>query len=898
MRKTALLTAIALASAAISSAQGSGGFVGVANGALTLNNAPFRFGGTNSYALMQESQTVVEQVLGTAAANHFTGLRMWGFTDVASSANTSFYLQNFSGGSPQFNDGVNGLANVDYAIYKAGQLGLKLIVTLTNNWTDYGGMDTYSEARGLQYHDQFYTDPTVIQWYENWVSHVLNHVNTISGVAYKNDPTIMIWELANEPRCQGSGTASGGLPSSGTCNPQSIVSWISTVSAFLKSIDSNHLVAIGDEGFFCNSAGVPASLNICYAGVDSVAFSQVPGVDVVGFHLYPDTWSQTAAWGEQYITQHIVSAKAVGKPVYMGEFGILEGNIRNSLYDDYTNLILQNGGSGALFWDLLAGQPSPANSEALSSFDLEAGSPILSTVGNFAQTMAGQGTAFPPVAGDQWAQGVFGDPVTLNPMGNAVAFGGASIDPKTIDLDPNTPGVQSSISVYAGTFAVVGQSVQFTPSSGFNGVSICPYTLSDTKGSVSNVAYLIVTVPASPTGTAELESFETGTDGWGALAESYAIGTVSQTTAFHTDGSYGLAANVTQKGWFGAQLSSPVDLTGRPSMSVDVQLSAAGLSGIAFQSGAGAVWCQNATLPTVPANTTTTVTLQLQASQLQCFPSTGSPTLSDVTALYVWLPNIGTDYIDNLRAAPVTTPPPPPTLPTISSVSNSAGYQAGAASGSYFSIYGNSFLPANAAPTFWSGWIVNGNLPASLGGISVTIGGQAAYLYYASPTQINAVAPLLTPGPAQVVVTTSAGNSAPFSITAANAQPAFFPWPGGFAVATHLDYSYAVPNGTFSVTTKPASPGETIVLWGTGFGNTTPLAPVGQEVPPSSYAVSGVSVTIGNTPAQVYGTALAPGLAGLYQVAIQVPASLPGGTYNLVATVNGVQSPPLSFAVQ
>jgi len=129
-------------------------------------------------------------------------------------------------------------------------------------------------------------------------------------------------------------------------------------------------------------------------------------------------------------------------------------------------------------------------------------------------------------------------------------------------------------------------------------------------------------------------------------------------------------------------------------------------------------------------------------------------------------------------------------------------------------------------------------------------------------------------------------------------QPAFFPWPGNYAVATHLDYSYAVPNGTFSVPTKAASAGETIVLWGTGFGNTTPLAPIGQVVPPAAYSVSGVTVMIGNTPATVYGTALTPGYAGLYQVAIQVPASLATGTYNLVATVNGVQSAAMNFGVQ
>lgn len=890
MRKTILLLTIAFSPAATAWAQ-TGSFVGVSNGALTLNQAPFRFGGTNSYALMQESQATVDQVLETAAASHFTAMRMWVFDDVSSPS--GFYLQSFAGGTPQYNDSASGLANVDYAIDKAGQLGIKLILTLANNWTDYGGIDQYTSARGLQYHDQFYTDPTVRTWYKNWASHVLNHVNTISGVAYKNDPAIMIWELMNEPRCQGSGPSSGGLPSSSSCTSQTIVNWITDVAAYVKSVDSNHLVAIGDEGFFCNDAGVASNLNICYAGVDSVAFSQVPSVDVIGFHLYPDGWVKDLAWAEQYITQHLASAKTVGKPVYMGEFGLLEGNIRNSVYQDFTNLMFQGGGVGGLFWDIFPGQPAAASAESLSSFDVEAGSPLLATIGNFAQMMsANQSLTFPPVAGDQWAQGTAGAPVTLYPLGNDNTYG-AAIDPSSIDLDPGTPGVQSTFSVSGGTFKVIGQSVQFTPSNGFTGLAQCSYTVADTKGNVSNTAYLSVTVNPSLSSTGVLESFETGTDNWGPILGSF--GTVKQTSAFHTDGSYGLEVDVVVKGWFGLLLPAPLDLTGRTSLSVDVQLSASGVSAIAFQSGSGGVLCQNLNLPTVPANTPTTVTLQLDPSQLNC--PNGTPTYSDVTAIAVWLPNTGTDYIDNFRAAPATGQTGTAGLPTITSVENAASYQAGAASGAYFSIFGSNLAPAGTALT-WSGWIVNSNLPTNLAGTSVTIGGQAAYLSYVSPTQINAVAPGLTAGPAQVVVNTAAGNSDPFGITAATAQPAFFTW-GNYAVATfYPDYTDAVPNGTFGTPTAAAKPGDIVVLWGTGFGNTSPLAPMGQEVPPGAYAISGVTVTIGSAAATVYGTALAPGLAGVYQVAIQVPTSLASGTYPLVATLNGVQSAAVSFAVQ
>jgi uncharacterized protein (TIGR03437 family) len=352
---------------------------------------------------------------------------------------------------------------------------------------------------------------------------------------------------------------------------------------------------------------------------------------------------------------------------------------------------------------------------------------------------------------------------------------------------------------------------------------------------------------------------------------------------------------VTAGGWFGAALSSPVDLAGRPTLSIDLQASVGGSSAIAFQSGAGGVWCQDVVWPTVAANTTTTVTVQLNVPQLQCY--SGSPAFSDITAVWVWLGSPGTFYLDNLRAAAVTTPPTAPVLPTISSVSNSASGQSGAAYGSYFSIYGDNFAPAGSGLVTWSGWVVNGNLPTSLGGVSVTVGGQAAYLYVVSPTQINAVAPGLQAGPAQVVVTTAAGNSAPFSITTQTLQPALFTW-GTYAVATYTDYTYAVPNGTLSVPTVAAKPGDVVVLWGTGFGTTNPAAPIGLEVPPAAYSVPGVTVTIGSAAATVYGAALAPTLAGVYQIAIQVPSSLASGNYPLVATVNGVQSPAVSFGVQ
>lgn len=101
-------------------------------------------------------------------------------------------------------------------------------------------------------------------------------------------------------------------------------------------------------------------------------------------------------------------------------------------------------------------------------------------------------------------------------------------------------------------------------------------------------------------------------------------------------------------------------------------------------------------------------------------------------------------------------------------------------------------------------------------------------------------------------------------------------------------------NGTFSGETVPAKPGEVIVLWGTGFGPTSPEALTGDETPstPTYNTANTVSVKLGTTQATVYGAALAPGFAGLYQVAIHIPASLANGDYPVVATINGVSSPP------
>lgn len=358
------------------------------------------------------------------------------------------------------------------------------------------------------------------------------------------------------------------------------------MAPYIKTIDSHHLVSVGDEGFFCVPGAPPADyIEDCSTGVDNLAFAGAAGVDLLGFHLYPELSGQTVAWAETYITQHLSDAMAMGKPAYMGEYGLLGGNTRNAVYRDWTDLILNNGGSGALFWDLQPGVPSPLATEESSNLDLEAGSPILLTVGNFAQMMAAnRPLSFPPVAGGQWATTPMNTPVTLNPAQNDVAYAGVTIDPATIRPDPATPGRLPSIPVYGGTFTVAGPAVELSPAAGFNGTAHGSYAIAGSNGTLSNPAYLFVTVPAAPADWAMLESFEAGTDGWVPLSPAAAV--LTQSVTLHTDGNYGLQANVTNGGWFGAAFASPFDLSGRAYIAIDIETgSALGNSAIAFQSG-------------------------------------------------------------------------------------------------------------------------------------------------------------------------------------------------------------------------------------------------------------------------------------------------------------------------
>jgi uncharacterized protein (TIGR03437 family) len=221
----------------------------------------------------------------------------------------------------------------------------------------------------------------------------------------------------------------------------------------------------------------------------------------------------------------------------------------------------------------------------------------------------------------------------------------------------------------------------------------------------------------------------------------------------------------------------------------------------------------------------------------------------------------------------------------VTAVVNGGSFQPGIASGAWVSIFGTDLSQLTYA--WQASDFVNGMLPTSLEGVSVTIDGLPAYVAYISPTQINALAPDdATVGPVQVQVTTA--GAASNTVTAQKSQfaPAFVTFNNTYVAALHADYSLVgAPNLLPGAVTTPAQPGETILMYGVGFGPVTPLQPSGQLVAAAAPLANPVQISIGGQTASVAFAGLVE--AGLYQLNVTVP-DLPNGDAAVVATIGGV----------
>ena len=223
------------------------------------------------------------------------------------------------------------------------------------------------------------------------------------------------------------------------------------------------------------------------------------------------------------------------------------------------------------------------------------------------------------------------------------------------------------------------------------------------------------------------------------------------------------------------------------------------------------------------------------------------------------------------------------------------GGMATIAPGTWIEIMGSNLA---ATTRSWTGDDFNGqNAPTSLDGVSVTVNSKKAFLSYISPVQVNALVPSdIGTGAMQIVVANATGTSAPYNITAYAVQPGLLAPPTPFLVGGRQYVAAILPDGQFAlpaglipgVASRPARPGEILVIYAIGLGAVTPDMPAGTIVSSANSLAMPLEMTFGSAPASVAWAGLSQGFVGLYQINVMVPDVPDDDAVPLTFTLNGV----------
>jgi len=234
--------------------------------------------------------------------------------------------------------------------------------------------------------------------------------------------------------------------------------------------------------------------------------------------------------------------------------------------------------------------------------------------------------------------------------------------------------------------------------------------------------------------------------------------------------------------------------------------------------------------------------------------------------------------------------------PAIQAVISASAYGAfpSIAPATWIEIYGRNLA---LTTKIWSGADFHGNdAPTALGGTTVSVNGQSAFVYYVSPGQVNVQVPSsgVPTGSQPVVVTTDAGSSDPHNVNVNSTEPGLLAPPQfvingtQYVVALFNDGFYALPPGTGGVAARRAKPGDEIVLFGIGFGPVTPAISAGIIEQDLNNINADVKFSIGGVSAKVDYAGLVATFVGLYQFNVEVPDIPASDTTPLTFTLGGV----------
>lgn len=329
-----LLSVFALLSGACQSQKSS--FVTVQDAQFKIAGRPYYFMGTNLWygcmlgaELKPGDRARLIRELDHLQAIGITNLRVLG-----ASEGLGLYYQLKPAIQPepgQYDERL--LQGLDFLLAEMGKRGMYAVVFLNNYWEWSGGMAQYlcwltgedypnpnlpqfGWSTFMRFSAQFYDHQKANDLFRQYLAKLINRKNTFNGLRYRDDPTIMSWQLANEPRP---------MPTEDRENNFAIVNrWVDETAGYIRSLDPSHLISTGNEGL----AGCLWSEE-CY-----LQMHQSKNIDYMTMHLWILNWSwydplkpeETYPEAERkaldYLQQHIAFAERLGKPITFEEFGI------------------------------------------------------------------------------------------------------------------------------------------------------------------------------------------------------------------------------------------------------------------------------------------------------------------------------------------------------------------------------------------------------------------------------------------------------------------------------------------------------------------------------------------------------------------------------------------------